>query len=158
MIAYICVFLHVVVNGVLLAIISNWYDWHDVGVRCAVFLLCPIAFARLVAAIDISRTKSICNEVLSMSGKADVTLSDKLRAIVLDFVWFYAHGRLMWAVYHLVGGLSIEWRQYLGALRLGIVAYGCSIAIVVLSVFILDVKFGNVFVLWLRLQRRKNPR
>ena len=170
-IAYICVFLHIVVNGILLAIISNWYDWNDVGGRCAVFLLCPIACARLVAAIDISRAKSIRNEDLSMFGKTCVTLSDKLRAIVFDFVWFCAYGRLMWVAYHLAGelgssrGCRLYWvgcRQYWqgiqGILQLGIAAYGCSIAIVMLSVFILDVKFGNVFVLWLRLQRRRNPR
>ena len=156
MIINVLIVFHVVVSGVLLAIISNWYGWNEFFGKVTLLLLCPIACGRLIAAGEIFKMKFINGDNLSILEKSN-NIIPTLRAILIDFLWGLAHGQLILSTYDIVNSLPID-VMVLSVLRSCVVVYGSCVTLIILSVAILDVQYGNVFVQWMKLQRVERRR
>ncbi len=139
---------YVVVTGVLLAVAGDGCGWHALTKRLSLLLLCPIAFAKIVAAGDLFIEKFVLhNNNLVMAKGGDLPV--EVLSLSLDITWFWLYSRLAMCVHELLVQLDTS-VFLLGIFRLSFALYVCVSIVFMVLVVVIDAKTGSAFASWMK--------
>lgn len=139
---------YIVVTGVFLCVIGKSCGWNELGWRISLFLLCPVAFAKIVAAGDVFIERFVLrNDNLTIINDGNLPIA--ILSLALDITWLCLYSRLVMGVHELIKQLGTSVLSY-GILRLSFTLYVCVTIVLIVFVTVLDTKTGRVFVCWMK--------
>ena len=149
MLFFVCFVIgYVVVTGVLWAVAGDGCGWHALTKRLSLLLLCPIAFAKIVAAGDLFIEKFVLHNDNLVTAKGGNLLVEIL-SLSLVVTWFWLYSRLAMYVHELLVQLDTS-VFLLGILLLSFALYVCVSIVLMMLVVVIDAKTGSAFVSWMK--------
>ena len=139
---------YVGVTGVLLAVAGDGCGWYALTKRLSLLVLCPIAFAKIVAAGDLFIEKFVLrNDNLATTNGGNLPV--EVLSLSLDITWFWLYFRTAMYVHELLVQLDTSVFP-LGILRLSFALYVCVSLVFMMLVVVSDAKTGSAFVSWMK--------